>query len=84
MGLGLKDHDEEKSHHQPHIYKPADEQGLYDDLEGGDFGRSLSSSLGLPLPNPAPDIDISASIPGNKMIIFYVFFFKENKHIELA
>jgi len=63
MGLGLKEHDEEKSHHQPHIYKPADEQGLYDDMEGGDFGRSLSSSLGLPLPNPAPDIDISAKEP---------------------
>ena len=50
------------------LYLSTDEQGLYDDMEGGDFGRSLSSSLGLPLPNPAPDIDISAKEPGNLIL----------------
>jgi len=62
MGLGLKDIDE-KPHHELHIYRPADEQGLYDDLEDASaFSRSLSSSLGLPLPNPAPDIDIAVKL----------------------
>ena len=67
MGLGLKDIDE-KPHHELHIYRPADEQGLYDDLEDASvFSRSLSSSLGLPLPNPAPDIDIAVKLQGNSL-----------------
>jgi nuclear inhibitor of protein phosphatase 1 len=65
MGLGLElEETEDKAHHEPHIYKPVEEQGLYDDLEAGDYGRTLSSSLGLPLPNPAPEIDISAKDAG--------------------
>eukprot|EP00088_Acartia_fossae_P021272 TRINITY_DN22742_c0_g1_i2.p1 TRINITY_DN22742_c0_g1~~TRINITY_DN22742_c0_g1_i2.p1 ORF type:complete len:340 (+),score=91.24 TRINITY_DN22742_c0_g1_i2:37-1056(+) len=67
MGLGLKETSDVpgggRAPHEPHIYRPAEEAGLYDDLEG-DFSTSLSSSLGLPLPNPAPDIDISVKEQG--------------------
>jgi len=62
MGLGLVDETPEEKSLPKELPSST---GLYDDLETGTFGRSLSSSLGLPLPNPAPDIDIELKLTGS-------------------